>query len=74
MAKIDVHKIKRNEIAFITGVEPSLTRKYKLIGSVDSDPKRKSVVLKFSNDIKKATAAPPIIAGLKYFSVICHIT
>ena len=59
---------------FITGVDPSLTRKYRLIGNVDSAPTRKIVVLKFSNDIKKATAAPPIMEGLKNLSVICHIT
>jgi hypothetical protein len=27
MAKIDVHKIKRNDMALMTGVEPSLTCK-----------------------------------------------
>ena len=38
------------------------------------DPIRNSVVLKFSNDNRKATTAPPIMDGLKYRKVINQMT
>jgi len=36
------------------------------MGSVGWELIRKVVVLKFSKDIRKAIAAPPIIEGLRY--------
>jgi len=55
----------RNDTAFTTGVDPSLTCVNRVIGIVGSDPIKKSVVLKLSKDKINDTAAPPISAGLK---------
>jgi len=66
--------ISKKAIAFITGVEPSRTCRYRLIGSVASEPTKKRVVLKFSKDMRKATIAPPKIEGRRYFNVINQIT
>jgi len=65
-----VETISRKEIALITGEEPSRTYRYKLMGKVVSEPTRKSVVLKFSKLIKKATAPAPIRAGRRKGMVI----
>ena len=69
----EVPTISKNDMALITGVLPSLTWRYKLTGRVASWPTRKRVVLKFSKDIKNATAAAPKIAGRKNFRVICQM-
>ena len=50
-------------MALITGVEPSRTCMYMLMGSVACDPARKRVVLKFSKERRKAMAAPPRMEG-----------
>src|SRR6267154_2179132 len=56
--------IIRNRLtAFNTGVAPSRMRPYIMIVSGESEPTSISVVLKFSNDMRKAMAAAPISAG-----------
>ena len=43
------------------------------MGSVGSEPTKKRVVLKFSKDMRKATAQAPMIAGRRNLNVICQI-
>ena len=62
--------ISTSDTALTIGVDPSLICVNRVIGSVASEPTRNRVVLKFSKDSRKATAAPPIIAGLKKGRVI----
>ncbi len=59
--------ISRNEMAFMTGVLPSLTWRYRFIGKVASEPTRNKVVLKFSNDTRKATTAAAISEIAKHY-------
>ena len=66
--------ISRNEIALMTGVDPSRTCMYMLIGRVACDPTVNIVVLKFSKDMRNATAAPPIIEGRRYLRVMNQST
>lgn len=67
---MEVPRMSRNEMALITGVDPSRTCMYMFMGSVACEPTRNMVVLKFSKDIRKAIAAPPIIEGLRYLRVM----
>ena len=55
--------IRNRLTALSTGVAPSRIRPYIMIVSGESVPTSISVVLKFSNDIRKAIAAEPISAG-----------
>ena len=71
---MDVPVMSRNEMALITGVEPSRTCMYMLMGRVAWDPTVKMVVLKFSKDMRNATAAPPNMDGRRYGSVTYRST
>src|SRR6267142_6470616 len=62
--------IRNRLTAFNTGPAPSRIRPYIMIVSGASDPTSIKVVLKFSNDIRKAMAPEPIRAGRRYGSVI----
>ena len=57
--------IRNRLTALSTGVAPSRMRPYIMTVSGESEPTSISVVLKFSNDIKKEMAAAPISAGLR---------
>src|SRR5512137_1845495 len=71
---LEIHVIKTTETAFTTGVDPSLICVKSIIGRVASELVRNNVVLKFSKDRRNATAAAPMMAGLKNGIVIYQIT
>ena len=66
--------IRKRLTAFSTGLAPSRIRPYIMTVSGGSEPTSISVVLKFSNDIRKEMAAAPISAGFRYGIVTVHST
>ena len=73
-AMVETPMIRTSDTAFTIGVEPSFICVNRVIGRVASAPVRNRVVLKFSKDNRKATAALPIMAGLKNGNVMNQIT